>query len=86
MRIILGEYVREGSPQELVEYDQLADDQEDNKRNNTKLTVDFKNTELCQKLLNILGHIAHTTTCEATRVYLAEQIHGLQENSISIND
>ncbi|AYB41040.1 hypothetical protein [Brevibacillus laterosporus] len=86
MRIILGEYVTEGSPQELVEYAQLTDNRKDNKRNNTKLTVDFKNTELCQKLLNILDHIAHTTTCEATRVYLAEQIHGLKEKSISIND
>ncbi|WP_162932707.1 hypothetical protein [Brevibacillus laterosporus] len=42
MRIILGEYVTEGSPQELVEYAQLTDNRKDNKRNNTKLTVDLR--------------------------------------------
>jgi hypothetical protein len=38
------------------------------------VTVSVTGTELFTKLLEVLHHAAETTTCEATRAYIIEQV------------
>lgn len=53
-----------------------ADPALDEKSKVSKLTVtvDVCNTDLFKKVLGILQHITETTTCEATKAYIVEQV------------
>lgn len=43
-------------------------------KQNLTVTLDLKNSELIHDILEMLHHVANTTTCEKTKSYLVERL------------